>query len=260
MINKIHLNSNYSEDYRNADPFSHIVLDDFLEEDFLKKIVTNFPERSKHFDISKFQTEENKTNYNPASMELGDEILDCFGRLNSMEILSFLERLTGIEALLPDPGFMGGGLHETFDGGNLGIHLDFNYHKYYALHRRMNMIIYLTDDWQEEYGGSLELWNEDMSECVKSVLPKKNRAVIFNTTDKSYHGHPDPMKLPKGVSRRSVALYYYTSRSPVDVREVEWTEHYKRADKKDYKFQGIGAKIVTEILPPILTRLIRRVL
>lgn len=260
MINKIHLDKDYSEEYQSAKPFEHIVLDDFLEEEFLNRIVDNFPDRETHFDLSKYQTEENKTNYNPASLKLGDEILDCFGRLNSMEILEFLERLTGINALLPDPGFMGGGLHETFDGGNLGIHLDFNYHKYYALHRRMNLIIYLTDNWKEEYGGSLELWNEDMSACVKSVQPKRNRAVIFNTTDRSYHGHPDPMKLPRGVSRRSVALYYYTSRGPKDVREVEWTEHYQRRNKRDYKFKGVGSRVITEVFPPFLTRLIRRLL
>lgn len=44
---------------------------------------------------------------------------------------------------------------------------------------------------------------------VVTVEPVFNRAVIFATSDTSFHGHPEPMKLPEGVYRRSIAMYYY---------------------------------------------------
>jgi hypothetical protein len=75
-------------------------------------------------------------------------------------------------------------------------------------------LIYLNRDWREEYGGHLELWNAAMTQCDVRVLPVFNRAVIFSTTDRSFHGHPDPLKCPEGMTRKSMALYYYSRGRP----------------------------------------------
>ena len=79
------------------------------------------------------------------------------------------------------------------------------------LERRVNLLIYLNDDWKDEYGGQLELWANDMSKCVQSVVPMFNRAAMFNTTSFSNHGNPNPINNPAGRSRKSIALYYYTA-------------------------------------------------
>jgi len=130
---------------------------------------------------------------------------------NSEPFLQFLEGMTGIEGLIPDPYFEGAGYHETSAGGKLGIHADFRLHKRLHLARRLNLLIYLNKDWKPEYGGALELWDPNMSHCVKSVLPTFGRCVVFSTDEKSFHGHPDPLTCPDDVKRRSVALYYYTA-------------------------------------------------
>ena len=134
--------------------------------------------------------------------------------LNAAPVLRFLEALTGIEGLLPDPFFFGGGLHRIERGGFLEVHADFNRHPKLNIYRRINLLLYLNKNWDEDNGGSLELWNEDMSQCVHRVVPIFNRCVIFNTTSTSYHGNPQPVAGPEGTHRKSLATYYYTAMDP----------------------------------------------
>ncbi|HEY0562995.1 MAG TPA: 2OG-Fe(II) oxygenase, partial [Methylophilus sp.] len=117
--------------------------------------------------------------------------------------------ITNIKGLLPDPYFAGGGLHEISRGGLLGIHADFQVNEGLQLFRRVNVLIYLNKDWKEEYGGMLELWDKAMQAKVVEVAPIFNRCVIFNTDADSFHGHPEPLTTPDGITRKSIALYYY---------------------------------------------------
>ena len=118
--------------------------------------------------------------------------------------------MTGIQDLISDPYFRGGGLHNISRGGKLGVHIDFNKHQKYNLDRRLNLLLYLNKDWEEEFGGHIELWDSGMKQCIKKILPIFNRMVIFNTTETSFHGHPEPLNCPADRSRKSLALYYYT--------------------------------------------------
>ena len=106
-------------------------------------------------------------------------------------------------------------MHELKDGGFLNIHCDFNKDPKMKLDRRINVLIYLNHDWQSQYGGALELWDKDMKNCVQKIQPIFNRMVIFNTTNFSFHGNPDKIKLSdKSKSRKSIALYYYSNGRP----------------------------------------------
>ena len=93
-------------------------------------------------------------------------MLDQF---NSETMVDFLEQLTGISGLIPDPHFWGGGLHQIERGGHLKVHSDFNWHEELLLDRRLNMIVYLNEDWDPEWGGGLELWDRDMTACQERV-------------------------------------------------------------------------------------------
>lgn len=119
--------------------------------------------------------------------------------------------MTGIEGLIQDPYLFGGGIHSVGAGGFLKIHADFNWHHKLNLYRRLNLLLYLNSDWQETWGGALELWDVDMASCRVSIPPLINRMVIFNTSDMSFHGHPDPLMCPENRMRNSIALYYYTA-------------------------------------------------
>ena len=196
--------------YRSADPFPHVVLDGFLPDDFLDAIIDNFPSRE-HCSVHRQNAHaQAKWGYRPD--DLGTNPCRSYLALfNSSPMLTFLEALTGIEGLIPDPHFFGGGMHDIGQGGKLDVHADFNLHKPLRLVRRINLLLYLNEDWKPEYGGNLELWKEDMSSCTKSLMPIRNRCVIFNTNKTSFHGHPKPLSCPASISRRSVAIYYYSS-------------------------------------------------
>ncbi|WP_197508820.1 2OG-Fe(II) oxygenase [Hydrogenophaga crassostreae] len=214
-----HLNSaearsigeNLSGEYCFAEPFPHIVIDNFLPEDVIRLALDNFPTNPIASDtiFEMGYAGQHKRQVLPEDCDAPARRLFHF--FNSAPFVEFLEGLSSIQGLIPDPYFVGGGYHETGKGGYLGVHADFRINDRLHLNRRMNVIIYLNEHWPKEYGGELELWDREMKNMHASVSPVFNRCVIFNTDADSYHGHPDPLTCPEGVFRRSIALYYYTA-------------------------------------------------
>jgi hypothetical protein len=203
------------EAYATAKPYPHAVMDDFLPEEVLDEVLAEFPDPNRGdwfaFDSAterKLATKDDST-MGPATRRL-------LAELNSSAFVEFLEQLTGIEGLVPDPHFVGGGLHQIEPGGHLKVHADFNRHPRTDLERRLNVLIYLNRDWKDEYGGAFELWEEDMSAAAEKVMPYFNRCVVFSTTSTSYHGHPEPLACPDDRTRKSIALYYYSKERPAE--------------------------------------------
>ena len=144
-----------------------------------------------------------------------------FGLIFVQTFVKFLNQLTSInETLITDPYLAGGGLHELKNGGHLNVHADFNQHPKMKLDRRLNILIYLNHNWKDENGGHLELWDKEMKECKKRILPIFNRMVVFSTTDFSYHGNPNRIKTQDDNSRKSIALYYYSNGRPQTERKL----------------------------------------
>ena len=245
------------EAYQNAKPFPHIAIDDFIPASVLDLCLEQFPTKadvdSRSFDRDQ---ERFKTSFNPDY--LSPPLRAFFYSLNSRPFLQFLENLSGIKGLVPDPFYIGGGFHETRNGGHLSIHADFNHHKLMDLERRLNVLIYLNRDWRLEYGGALELWDEKMERCVRSIEPEFGRCVVFSTTGKSYHGHPAPVAHPQGKPRRSIALYYYTATWTDDSRAktTQFRSRKGTADQADWLVRR--DEFLTEFLPPALSRPVLR--
>lgn len=199
--------------YASANPFPHLVLDDASDGLKLCDVVEKFP-RPIDLDFWKYKNRfEIKLAFDKVHM-LPAPLKEILLELNSSQFLTFLEKATGISGLIPDPHYAGGGIHQIQKGGKLALHNDFNWRRGLDLHRRLNVLLYLNLDWKEEYGGHLELWDRDMTACRQKILPIFNRMVIFNTTDFSPHGHPDPLTCPDHRTRKSIATYYYTSSRP----------------------------------------------
>lgn len=250
--------SELTEQYNSAKPFPHIVIDDFLPPALLEMCLTEFP-TSPGSDAVAFDREQErfKTQFQPD--ELNPHARALFYSFNSRPFLRVLQNITGIKGLIPDPYYMGGGFHEVAQGGHLSIHADFNHHKLMDVERRINVLIYLNKDWKEEYGGSLELWDRDMKTKVQSVVPLFNRCVIFNTDSTSYHGNPEVVRHPGGVSRKSIALYYYTATWSAAKRE-HTTQFRVRpgaaADRQDWRVRV--RELARDLTPPILSRGLRK--
>jgi Rps23 Pro-64 3,4-dihydroxylase Tpa1-like proline 4-hydroxylase len=241
--------------YRTAEPFPHIVIDDLLPPELLQTAVNDFPGPRDLRWIEYDREHEQKLAF-PSAEKLPASLRDLLFFLNSAAVLEFLETLTGISGLLPDPYFVGGGLHQIERGGHLGVHADFNKYERFDLDRRLNLLLYLNQDWPEEFGGHLELWDRTMSQCVKRVLPVFNRCVVFSTTDFSFHGHPVPLNCPPERTRRSVATYYYTNGRPEDeASEVHSTLFQDRpgAEVPRSSLSRTAKRVARSLTPPIVT-------
>jgi Rps23 Pro-64 3,4-dihydroxylase Tpa1-like proline 4-hydroxylase len=199
--------------YIQAQPFPYIVLDNVFEDQMLNEIVGEFPSANE-IDWMKFNNPNERKLASRNELQFGNKTRQFIHYLNSKPFISFLERLTGIENLIPDPSLDGGGLHQILPGGLLKIHADFNKHSKTNLDRRLNVLVYLNKNWSDEFGGHFELWSRDMSKAEVRILPLFNRMAIFSTTSTSYHGHPDPLNCPSDQSRKSIAMYYYTNGRP----------------------------------------------
>lgn len=241
--------------YAAARPFPHIVIDDFLEPAMLRAMLPGFPDsEGRRF----FDRDQERFKYQIAPDEIADPALrGLLHELNGPAFLAFLEALTGIEALIPDPYYAGGGLHETRSGGHLSVHADFNLHEQMKLERRLNLLIYLNEDWPAAWGGDLELWDRDMRACRVKVLPILGRAVIFNTDADSYHGHPEPLACPPDRSRRSIATYYYTApRTDGPARTTRFRVRPGSSDRPDRRIAF--DHFIQDWVPPRLQRYAQR--
>ena len=196
-------------------PFPHTIIDNFLHDSVLSDILKEVQSlKETHADqafvdpTSPFNYE--KYGFNKSCSHLLQEL---FKELNSIEFVERVESLTGIRDLIKeDLNLLGAGIHRVKNNGFLHLHTDYNSYvkDNVKLDRRINLILYLNPEWKDEYNGHLCLCDKLEKKCIKKIAPILNRCVIFNTSNKSIHGHPIPLSLPEGVSRQSVAVYYYT--------------------------------------------------
>lgn len=199
--------------YADHHPFWHGIADDFLEE--AHEIAREFPYTSDpcwfRYDnpLEIKRTCSDWLKFKPATYR-------AFQSLCEPAFVGFLSQLVG-EHLQPDYGLHGGGLHQHGQGGKLNVHLDYNIHPKLNLQRRLNIIVYLTPDWNEEWGGHLGLYDSKLK-LVKKIAPQFNRAVIFDTRG-SWHGLPDAIKCPVNVTRNSIAMYYLCDPGVTDGRK-----------------------------------------
>ena len=203
--------------FADALPFRHVVIDDFLAPGCAAALDREFPD----FERGNARTEDGDLG-NKSTIErirgLGHSFAKLDDLIQSRAFLDLIGRLTGIDDLLYDPWYFGGGTHESRHGQDLDAHVDFNRHPIEEWHRRLNLIVYLNHEWDDAWGGSLELHSDPRraDDRIRRITPLFNRCVIFETTETSWHGFP-PIVLPKdkrGLTRRSVALYFYTKERP----------------------------------------------
>jgi hypothetical protein len=246
------LGERHAEAYRSGTPFPHIVIDDFLPLDVLRECIREFPTP----DSIPWTLYTDAGNTRKLAVQdetlMGPLTRQLLGQLNSSTFVQFLETLTGITGLVADPHLLGGGLHQIEAGGFLNVHADFNRHPTLKLDRRLNLLLYLNEGWDEGYGGDLQLWNADMSKCERRVFPIANRCVIFSTTDLSFHGHPDPLQTPEGVTRRSLALYYYSAGRPEEEQSPDHSTLYRGAGEPVPTPSRSNRDLVRRLTPPIV--------
>ena len=207
----------------NKHPFGHIIIDNFLKEEYLNDAV-QYTQRLRPQECTNYRMPPNpNTQYKFAYDDINRfplRVKQIFRELNSERFCEMLEKFVGIDGFIfGNHELEGAGIHKITNGGFLGLHTDFNNYndsEYGSLDRRVNILIYLNPDWKEEYGGHLWIGDSDSMTIHEKVLPILNRCIIFNTTNKSIHGHPERMTVPSYIHRNSIALYYYTRNKNVN--------------------------------------------
>lgn len=263
VINNKWLNSkSFQKKYLTAEPFPHIVMHDFIKTDILKQVLEEFPDLEKETDlVYKFNNDKQVKFASKGMKNLSPRAIFLNSYLQSDLMLEWLNDLSGIdETLIADPYLIGAGYHEIKRGGMLKVHADYNKHPKINLDRRLNMLIYLNENWEDKWGGALELYDENIN-SIKSIYPHFNTAVIFSTTSFTYHGHPDPLNCPKHRSRRSLAYYYFSTGRPKN--ELSKQEHQTLWQNRNFEktTSSYGAKtILREIMPPFIWKIMKKLL
>tara|TARA_R110002153_G_scaffold64821_3_gene173696 strand:+ start:59308 stop:60006 length:699 start_codon:yes stop_codon:yes gene_type:complete len=217
--------SEVKNEFHNNEPFEHLVIDNLFNEDILRSAREEIPRTrgivNRYSDNNQLKVAVEGENL----LQTEGNISKVLSALNSKEFVEFLNELTNIN-LTPDNTFRGAGIHHIPSGGKLGIHVDFSRPKWNPnIYRRANVLLYLNEEWEDSWGGNLELWDNSIKnggKCIKSVPPLFNSLVIFGTKKESWHGHPHPLACPQDRARQSFAAYYY-SEDPGDDLEIHST-------------------------------------
>jgi Rps23 Pro-64 3,4-dihydroxylase Tpa1-like proline 4-hydroxylase len=241
--------------FRHAKPFRWMMVDGFLNDPWPRRLHDEFgdamqrsgknpqaPKKHRHV-LSKIGIHRRE--------QMNDVHVQFFDAVQDGRFTRFLEEVTGISPIIADQAIVGGGLHEIYPGGYLNVHTDFNFHPQSGHHRRLNILYYLNPEWREEWEGKLELWPEDFSGPFAEIAPILNRMVIFETSEISYHGHPKPLRFPQGLTRRSLATYYYSNwpaglerREKTNYRLVPWQVKNLREEIAAMRSQGQDNKTI----------------
>ena len=196
---------NLKREYLINSPFPYIIIDNFLNSNFVNNIKNEFPDNLNDFFCY----------FNPIHYKFGNDNINCFPEnlkksfylLSSEFIIKKFSDMTDIK-LEYDPYLHGAGIHAMPRNGKLSMHLDYEKHPYLEKQRRLNVILYLNDEWNDSWGGATELWDSEMNSCVKKSPIKFNTAIVFRTDEISWHGIPEKIKCPPNILRKTLAYYY----------------------------------------------------
>jgi len=191
-------------------PFTHTIIKNFLNESVYNDIVNEFPECPNEKWWKYLNPLEVKYAYDDID-KLPKNIKNFFMAMSSKRVISRMEDMFSINGLEYDPSCHGGGIHMHPRNGRLNMHLDYEKHPYINKQRRLNVILYCNDEWNSAWNGDTQLWNEDLTRCCVKSYPKKNCAIIFETTENSWHGVPEKIECPDGIYRKTLAYYYISN-------------------------------------------------
>ena len=261
FINPNHLlnQEKYRSTYLNNNPFPHIVLEDFINSNLLERVLNEFPNIPSLKNKIEFKNQKEIKFATNGMGDLGNKSFELISFFNSNIFLEYINEVTGIkEALISDPYLSGGGFHEIKKDGLLKVHADFNKHPHLDLDRRVNLLLYLNKNWNRDWGCGLELYDEnDLTKPKVTVTPNFNTCLLFNTTSSTFHGHPNMLDCPKNRSRKSLALYYFSTGRPKSELKSEHNTLF--VEVKNEKFKTPIINLLKDFIPPIVTKFISNI-
>jgi hypothetical protein len=223
-----------------ARPYPHLVIDGLFRPELLDLVREEF-DLAGEATWQLVRTNHEKTRRSRAGAVFGPASAVYFGIVNSGWFVDVLGALAGVDDLIADPKLYNGGLHETRSGGSFDVHRDFDRHVRHGFHNAMAFITYLNRDWDEAWGGSLELWETEPRRCTREIAPQLGRSLLLRHGPATFHGYSRPIAAPPGQVRRSVASYYYVHdaserdralRRPSEFLFPDWFDGVKRGAQR----------------------------
>ncbi|SEL09974.1 2OG-Fe(II) oxygenase superfamily protein [Pseudoxanthomonas sp. GM95] len=245
------------QDFEHAFPFPHLRLDTLFDPVLLQLVREEFdlyPARG----WRSFSNAQEQTYRSLPGHRFGPASRLYFDVVNSSEFVEFLSEISGIKHLIVDCTLFGGGLHESRNGGKFGMHRDFDLHAETGLANEMVFLTYLNPDWDPAWGGALELWDTKAERSVVHIQPELGTCLLMKNQADSYHGHPEPMRLPEGIKRRSLASYYYTNPCEQEYRAKARTTVFLSKSRSALMRDG-SLRLARRWSPPVVWDFARRV-
>lgn len=215
-----HIRKNFSntydlqQEYRNHPGYSKLEIKSLLPLDVVRLLAKELDKLP--LEAGKKFTRNESCMYEYNDLEatpIQDQVVSA---LHSSPVLKWLQEVTDTVDLIPDPHLIGAGYAKSYSGDSLKIHTDFNWNEQLHLHRRLSVVIYLNEDWQEKWGGNLDFYDTSREKIISRVVPGAGNAVFWSYHNLAYHGYPEPINCPKGKSRKVLRLFYYVSNSKYD--------------------------------------------
>lgn len=238
-LDRLRINrDSFHKQYIAGEPYPHIVIDDLFAPEILDRIVTEFPSsNNRDWHIWDTKHELKTTSKGIDGLSTFTQLFCLW--LSSSEFITEIKNITGLNNICADPMYHGAGLHEMYRDGWLEIHADYTKHYSLPMMRRLNLITYLNRDWEDAWGGELELWDYQDKNRKVSYAPYFNRTIIFPTTDKTLHGVPNKLSCPPNCTRKLISIYYWT---PIPMpfllkvgTPILWMSDQKKMIKKNLK-------------------------
>lgn len=215
-----------TREWQSRKHFGYVVIDNFLDKAFAEEILAAYPEPDvEGWNNTTYVHQRKKFTRTSGFPE---PIARFFSLTASPDFRELITHITEVPDIIDDPALVGGGLHQILRGGFLDVHVDYNFHPNTKLHRRLNLLLYLNKDWKPEFEGCLELWDLASNRQLEHIAPIFNRVVIFETNESSYHGHPQPLNTPQHITRKSLAVYYYTKERNIAATAPEHNTIYRQ--------------------------------
>ena len=219
-----HIENNFSnykqlnDTFVGTPPYPMITLDNFLPNDYAKKLQKECESIPDHY-WTKF-TRRGSYMEECINMDVAPVANEFVNQMHSQAGMLWISKVTGIKDLIPDPYLVGGGYSRSYRDCTLKIHTDFNWNDTLKCHRMLSLIVYLNEDWKEEYGGHLQFNDFKNKTAIQRVAPLFNRVVLWRYHKKGFHGFPDPIKCPENYSRNTFRLFFYVSNATYDSADL----------------------------------------
>jgi Rps23 Pro-64 3,4-dihydroxylase Tpa1-like proline 4-hydroxylase len=219
--------------WKNSAPVKHFYLDSLLPSEVATQLANSFPTPKV---LRKLQTIRESKWVGINYKEFDPIIAEILFAFQNSKVVELIEEITEFKELLPDPTLYASGVSYMEKGDFLNPHLDNSHDGDGKNYRVLNLLYYCSENWELEFGGNLELWEQGISNGA-TIVSKFNRLVVMATDKQSWHS---VSQVEENRARTCVSNYYFSPHSPNNKSYSHVTTY---AGRPEQKLRGVILKV-----------------